>query len=391
MVSFKILTTASLALAGLISGHPGEAHDHHKMAKKLKTRDAVANLGRRSLNQCSGSESAQALKKRAISRRARKVEDLRKRLGITTPPRKYRRDAEALSGWEAVNHNMTGISQYDMFTPLETVFDANSSCVLAPEITAGPYYIVGEYLRSNVIEAEFCDGVPLFLEVQYVDVSTCEALPKLAIDVWNCNATGVYSGVSAGAGPNTTFLRGIQITDHDGVAQFETIFPGHYSGRAVHTHLLTHTNASVLSNGTISVWNSPVTHIGQLFWPDDLREEVEALHPYNTNEVEVTTNDEDMWSVLQADESYDPFPQFVYLGDTVEQGLFAWIQIGINGTADYTSDEYYGVAGYLDENGGHELDSGIGGGGEGGPPGGTSGTPPNGASGTPPGLPSQTP
>ncbi|KAF5012331.1 hypothetical protein FDECE_1558 [Fusarium decemcellulare] len=385
MVSLRFLAATGLALSGLVSGHPGEAHDHHKMARAIKTRDTVANLGGRSLNRCSNSEGAQALKKRAITRRARKVEDLRKRLGIKSAPRKYRRDAEALSNWEAVNHNMTGLSTNDMFTPLETVFDANSSCVLSPEITAGPYYIVGEYLRSNVIEKEWCDGVPLFLEVQYVDVSTCAPLPRLAIDVWNCNATGVYSGVSAGAGPDTTFLRGIQITDHDGVAQFETIFPGHYEGRAVHTHLLTHTNASVLSNGTISVWNSPVTHIGQLFWPDDLREEVEKLHPYNTNEVEVTTNDEDMWSVLQADDSYDPFPQFVYLGDTVEEGLFAWIQIGINATADYSTDDYYGVAGYLAEDGGHELDSGIGGGGgEGGPPGG-SGTPPSG------GFPSQTP
>lgn len=266
-----------------------------------------------------------------------------------------------------------------MFTPLETVFGANSSCILSPEITAGPYYIVGEYLRSNVIETEFCDGVPLFLEVQYVDVSTCNGVPNLATDVWNCNATGVYSGVSSQAGLNTTFLRGIQITDHDGVVQFETIFPGHYEGRATHTHLLTHANASVSSNGTIQVYNSPVQHIGQLFWPEDLREEVEALAPYNTNTVEVTTNEEDMWSVLQADESYDPFPQYVYLGDSVQDGIFAWIQIGINTTADYTSDEYYGVAGYLASDGGHALDSGIGGGGGGG----QGGQPPSG-SGTPP-------
>jgi protocatechuate 3,4-dioxygenase beta subunit len=297
---------------------------------------------------------------------------------VTIAPKKHRRDEDDIVNWEVVNHNQTGVSKNDMFTPLETVFGANSSCILSPEVTAGPYYIVGEYLRSNVIEKEFCDGVPLFLEVQYVDISNCNGVPNLATDVWNCNATGVYSGVSSQAGLNTTFLRGIQITDHDGVVQFETIFPGHYEGRATHTHLLTHANASVSSNGTIQVWNSPVSHIGQLFWPEDLREEVEALAPYNTNTVEVTTNEEDMWSILQADESYDPFPQYVYLGDSVQDGIFAWIQIGINATADYTSDEYYGVAGYLDSDGGHALDSGIGGGG-----GGQGGQPPSG-SGTPP-------
>lgn len=289
--------------------------------------------------------------------------------------RKHRRDEEDIIAWEAINHNKTGISNNDMFSPLETIFGANSSCILSPEVTAGPYYILGEYLRSNVIENEHCDGVPLFLEVQYVDVSTCGGVPNLATDVWNCNATGVYSGVSSQAGLNTTFLRGIQISDHDGVVQFETIFPGHYEGRATHTHLLTHANASVSSNGTIQVWNSPVSHIGQLFWPEDLREEVEALAPYNTNTVEVTTNEEDMWSIIQADESYDPFPQYVYLGDTVDQGIFAWIQIGINTTADHASDDYYAVAGYLDNEGGHALDSGIGGGQGGGAPGGSGTTP----------------
>ncbi|RGP64218.1 hypothetical protein FSPOR_8037 [Fusarium sporotrichioides] len=377
MVSFKTLFSTGMLLANFATAHPGEKHDHEHIKRQIQTRNAVANLGQRSLNACSGTEHAYALKARSISRRAQKVQELRKRLGIKTSPRKHRRDEDDIVSWEAINHNKTGVSTNNMFSPLETIFGANSSCILSPEVTAGPYYVVGEYLRSNVIEKEHCDGVPLFLEVQYVDVSTCGGVPNLATDVWNCNATGVYSGVSSQAGLNTTFLRGIQITDHDGVVQFETIFPGHYEGRATHTHLLTHANASVSSNGTIQVWNSPVSHIGQLFWPEDLREEVEALAPYNTNTVEVTTNEEDMWSILQADESYDPFPQYVYLGDTVEQGIFAWIQIGINTTADHSSDDYYGVAGFLDGKGGHALDSGIGGGQGGGPPGG-SGTPPSG-------------
>lgn len=85
---------------------------------------------------------------------------------------------------------------------------------------------------------------------------------------------------------------------------------------------------------------------------------------------------------LSADESFDPFPQFVYLGDDVSDGLFAWIQIGINASADYQNDNYYGVVGYLDATGGHAFEggSGIGGGGGGG--GGPSG------SGAPSGAPS---
>jgi hypothetical protein len=172
-------------------------------------------------------------------------------------------------------------------------------------------------------------------------------------------------------------LRGIQLTDSEGVATFETIFPGHYDGRAIHTHLLAHTNASVQPNGTISVWDAPVAHIGQLFYPDDLRAEVEATYPYNTNTQALTTNDEDMWSILQADASFDPIPQFVYLGDSIEDGLFAWIQIGINSSADYTDDSYYSIAAYLAEDGGHANANSFTGGG--GAPSGGNGTAPTGA------------
>jgi hypothetical protein len=80
-----------------------------------------------------------------------------------------------------------------------------------------------------------------------------------------------------------------------------------------------------------------------LFYPDSLREEVEATYPYNTNTQPLTTNDEDMWSTLAADATFDPIPKFLYLGDSIEDGLFAWIQIGINASLDYSTNQYYGV------------------------------------------------
>lgn len=262
---------------------------------------------------------------------------------------------------------MTSSYSWDMFTPLTEVFDANTSCILAPEVTDGPYYVVGEYMRSNVKEELYSDGVDVFLEVQYIDINTCEPVPSVAVDIWNANATGTYSGIYtsgnyAADGLNSTYLRGIQLTDHEGVASFETIFPGHYDGRAVHTHLLAHTNASVQSNGTISVWDAPVAHIGQLFWPEDLRAEVEATYPYTENSQALTVLDDDMWSIVQADSTYDPLPKYIYLGDSIEHGLFAWIQIGINASADYTTDDYYGVAAYLDADGGHSTGYTVGGG-----------------------------
>ncbi|KAI0888663.1 aromatic compound dioxygenase [Annulohypoxylon maeteangense] len=368
MVAFTNFAIA--ALAGYAAAHPGEKHDAHKMKRELVARDNAAQLGARSLASCSNSASSQALKARSIKRRANAVKNIRQKRGIKAPARKDKRTLEDLQKWEAVNHNMSGTYNYDMFTSIEEVFSGNTSCILAPEITNGPYYVVGEKMRSNVKEALYCDGIDLFLEVQYIDTNTCEPIPAVAVDIWNCNATGTYSGIAtegnyATGGYNSTYLRGIQLTDGDGVVSFETIFPGHYGGRAVHTHLLSHNNAQVMPNGTISVWNSPVSHIGQLFWPEDLRAEVEATYPYNTNTVALTTNDEDMWSILSADASFDPIPQWVYLGDDISDGLFAWIQIGINGSADYTEDEYYGVAAYLDAEGGHSTGYTIGGGGNG--------------------------
>ncbi|KAI0407501.1 Intradiol ring-cleavage dioxygenase [Xylaria palmicola] len=364
MVSVLALVLASASLLTGAAAHPGESHDSHHIKREIVARDNAASIGARSLGACSNSAAAQALKARSIQRRVQKVEDLRRKRGLVAPAKKGKRTLEDLMAYEAINHNMTGQNSYDMFTPLEEVFSANTSCILAPYVTDGPYYVVGEKLRSNVKECLYSEGIDLFLEVQYIDVNTCEAIPSAAIDIWNCNATGTYSGVESGQGGlNTTFLRGIQLTDYEGVATFETIFPGHYEGRAPHTHLLAHTKASVQSNGTISVWGAPVAHIGQLFWPEELRAEVETTAPYSENTQSLTTNDEDMWSILQADESYDPIPQFVYLGDSIEDGLFAWIQIGINGSADYTTDDYYNIAAYLAEDGGHSTGaSGIGGG-----------------------------
>ncbi|KXH28472.1 hypothetical protein CNYM01_10583 [Colletotrichum nymphaeae SA-01] len=293
MVRISALSAAGLALAGCVSAHPGEHHSHDHMKRNIQLRDNVAAVGQRSLNACSNTAGAQAMKKRAVERRAQKVKDIRAAKGLKTPARKYRRDADALTAWEEVNHNMTGSSNNGIFTPLEDVFSANTSCVLAPEITDGPYYIVGENMRSNVIEQKWCDGVPVFLEVH---------------------------------------------------------------------------------------------HIGQVFWPESIRSAVEELYPYNTNTQDVTSNADDMWSILQADASYDPFPQFVYLSDDLQDGLFAWIQIGVNASADYTDDDYYNIAGYLDEDGGHSTGATVGGGGGSGGPGGNgtmSGSPPSGTAAPP--------
>lgn len=72
-----------------------------------------------------------------------------------------------------------------------------------------------------------------------------------------------------------------------------------------------------------------------------------------------------MWSIVQAENDYDPFPEFMYLGDSIEDGLLAWIQIGLNVSADQSDSSYYAVAAVLQADGGHQVASTFTGGGGG--------------------------
>lgn len=217
------------------------------------------------------------------------------------------------------------------------------------------------------------------IDAQFLDVNSCEPIPELTWDIWHCNSTGVYSGVVAnGNGDSTdesnldaTFLRGLTTTDSDGVAQFTSTFPGHYTGRATHIHVMGHLNGSVLDNGTYS--GGSITHIGQLFFDQSLITEVEKTSPYSSNTQTITTNAEDSILANEAENESDPIVNYVLLGETVADGIFAWISIGVDATASYTGS----AAATLTADGGVEsTNSGMGGGpgGDGGPPGAGNGT-----------------
>jgi protocatechuate 3,4-dioxygenase beta subunit len=138
------------------------------------------------------------------------------------------------------------------------------SCVLTPELTEGPYYLSGEKVRRNITEGR--PGVQLALALAVVDASTCKPIKGAAVDIWHCDALGVYSG---GQGNTGTFMRGIQRTDANGLARFTTVYPGWYTGRAVHIHVKVHIGGNVV-------------HTGQLFFNDAVTDAVYTLAPYNT-------------------------------------------------------------------------------------------------------------
>ncbi|MGV9248262.1 intradiol ring-cleavage dioxygenase [Streptomyces sp. NPDC003710] len=171
----------------------------------------------------------------------------------------------------------------------ETGHRLAAACVLTPEQTEGPYYLDLETVRKDITEGKA--GVPLTLRVTVVDATTCLPLPGTAVDIWHCDALGVYSGyVAGGSTPDTTFLRGVQLTDATGVATFTTIYPGWYVGRALHIHVKTHVGGTV-SGGKYH--GGHVSHTGQLYFPETYNDRVAARDPYRTNSTARTPNARD--------------------------------------------------------------------------------------------------
>ena len=118
-----------------------------------------------------------------------------------------------------------------------------SGCYESPTETEGPYpYPGGEVNnpmnRSNITETKTGVGLTLALKVVNAN-NSCAVVPGARVDIWHCDKDGYYSGYAGQQGVSTvgqTYLRGWQNAGSDGVANFTTIYPGWYSGRATHIH-----------------------------------------------------------------------------------------------------------------------------------------------------------
>jgi len=152
------------------------------------------------------------------------------------------------------------------------------ACVLTPEQTEGPYYIAKEKVRRNITDGR--PGTPLTLRLTVVDASTCKPIKGAAVDIWHCDASGVYSGFGAGRS-SRTFMRGIQRTNADGVATFRTVYPGWYQGRTVHIHVKVHVRGNVV-------------HTGQLYFSDRVTDAAYRKTPYSNRPNRDVRNADDM-------------------------------------------------------------------------------------------------
>ena len=138
------------------------------------------------------------------------------------------------------------------------------------------------------------------------------------VDVWHCDATGVYSGVSDPSFDTTghDFLRGVQRTDATGAATFTTIYPGWYQGRTVHVHFKIRTDPDASAGTELT---------SQLFFDDAFTDGVYLAEPYASKGIRTLRNDGDgiyqqsggqtLVSVSQTTDGYQgTFPIGIQLG-----------------------------------------------------------------------------
>jgi protocatechuate 3,4-dioxygenase beta subunit len=153
------------------------------------------------------------------------------------------------------------------------------SCIATPEQTEGPYFVDERLNRSDIrsdpSDASVRAGVPLALRLAVASIGKegCKPLAGAIVDVWHCDALGVYSDTMHPRSPaaGRKFLRGYQVTGEDGVVRFTTIYPGWYPGRAVHIHFK-------VRNEAASVQAYEFT--SQLYFEEATTDRVYARAPY---------------------------------------------------------------------------------------------------------------
>ena len=178
------------------------------------------------------------------------------------------------------------------------LLDQAGTCTLTPETIAGPTWFDAAAVRSDIRDGR--PGVPLELGFRIEKAAGCTPIPNAVVDLWQCDALGVYSGFvqakpgqggspggkdrygDAEAAPTDAdrWLRGTQVTDPTGVVTFRSIYPGWYPTRTAHLHLKVHLDGSTVLTT-------------QLFFDDAVSDAVYADDPYRQHPGRDTRNARD--------------------------------------------------------------------------------------------------
>ncbi|WFE64000.1 hypothetical protein [Micromonospora sp. WMMD714] len=204
---------------------------------------------------------------------------------------------------------------------LTALFGAANTCTLTATTTQGPYYFDADKIRSDIREDRA--GTRLRVAIRVQDSEQCGPLADAVVEIWHCDADGLYSGAEAqssgasgggsapggsppsdaptgnppggGAAPgggaqgasadltptdDKRYLRGAQVTNADGIVEFTTVWPGWYRGRTTHIHAMVH----VGDNRVLTT---------QMMFDEALNSRVYAAAPYAAHTGRDTFNDND--------------------------------------------------------------------------------------------------
>jgi protocatechuate 3,4-dioxygenase beta subunit len=170
-----------------------------------------------------------------------------------------------------------------------------AGCLVSPAQTEGPYFVDMKLNRSDIrldpADGSVRPGAPLRLVLNVYSVinNDCNPLPGATVDVWHCDALGAYSGVEDNPGEfgdtrGKKFLRGYQVTDDKGKVEFQTIYPGWYTGRTVHIHFMIRTDPNSETGYEFT---------SQLYFDEAITDQVHAQEPYVQKGRRDTTNNSD--------------------------------------------------------------------------------------------------
>jgi protocatechuate 3,4-dioxygenase beta subunit len=212
---------------------------------------------------------------------------------------------------------------------LTSLFAGANTCALTATTTQGPYYFDADKIRSDIREDK--QGVRLRVAIKVQDSETCKPLGNAVVEIWHCDAAGLYSGAEAqstGGGGNPPsgaptgpppsggpgggggdmgdlkptdderYLRGAQVTNSDGIVEFTTIWPGWYRGRTIHIHAMVH-------------FSSERVLTTQVMFDEKLNSAVMGKAPYAEHTGRDTFNDDDtiykdgmLMKVTEEDDGY---------------------------------------------------------------------------------------
>jgi len=166
---------------------------------------------------------------------------------------------QAFRGKQTCDNTDVPIS--DIATRLATPEDFSGDvCQMEKDSHEGPYFTCAPAPGKSIAAEQA--GQPLTVAMRLLDAN-CQPISGGVVDIWGCNATGHYSGY--GNSPDERppmvrailfghiepdlsdrFCRGALITDSDGIAEFDTIYPGFYYGVPIHIHMKAHVDGKNL-------------------------------------------------------------------------------------------------------------------------------------------------